>query len=81
MRSGCRVLKSAIVLGIGSPDDNPYHGRRQKKKLLRNVGLILIFWLIGAVIIGAVLYSVNEPGSGRRRQIELPGQEQLTPKK
>jgi len=75
------VHKNAAVLGNGSSDDNPYHQRRSRKKRRRNVGLILIFWLIGAVIIGAVLYSVNEPSAGRRRQIELPGQDLFTPRK
>ena len=75
------MLKSALVLGIGSSDDNPYHQRRRRKNRLRNLGLILVFWLIGAIIIGAVLYSVNEPGSGRKRQIELPGQDRYLPGK
>ena len=69
------------MLGIGSSDDNPYHQRRRRKKRLRNVGLILIFWLVGAVIIAAVLYSVNDPSPGGKRPIELPGQELYTPKK
>jgi hypothetical protein len=75
------VLKYAPVLGIGSSDDNPYHRRRRRKKRLRNMGLILLFWLIGAVIIATVLYSVNDPSPGRKRPIELPGQELYTPNK
>ena len=75
------MLKNAPVLGIGNSDDNPYHQRQGRRKRRRNVRLILIFWLIGAVIIGAVLYSVNEPRAARPRQIELPGQDSFTPRK
>ena len=75
------MLKSALVLGIGSSDDNPYHSRRRRKKRLRNVGLILIFWLVGAIIIGAVLLSVNEPSPASKRRIELPGQDPFTTRK
>ena len=55
--------------------ENPYHHRRRRTKRWRNAGLLLLFWLIGAIIIGAVLYSVNTPSAEGKRTFERPGME------
>jgi cell division septal protein FtsQ len=81
LRSGGRDLKSAFVTRLDDGYENPYHHRRRRTKRRRNAGLIFLFWLIGAIIIGGVLYWVNAPSAGNKRTFEAPGSDVLNPRK
>ena len=54
--------------------ENRYHPRQSRKKRRRNAGLIFLFWVVGALVIAAVLYSANRAGPAHNRPVVLPGQ-------
>lgn len=81
MRSGREALKSASVSGLVGQRETSPPRRRRRTKRWRNAGLIFIFWLVGALILGAVLYSMNNPAGGRKGPVQLPGQDTFSPRK